>query len=411
MINKNSIENFLKSKTFGVVIAIVCCFALGFMFGRLSNDSLSQLLDVRDKKEMTMFWEVWNTLKDQYVDSSKVENEDNLYYGAIKGLVDSVGDPATVYLDPKETEQFNKSIEGKSFQGIGAELNYDNGSIVVVAPLKGSPAEKAGVKAGDRIAKVDGKEIKSNESIFDVVSRIRGEAGTKVTITVVRNGSVKPIDIEVTRGEIDVPSMELKSAEGLSDVKILRISRFTDESVAAWNANWDKMVREINASKAKGLIIDLRGNPGGFFDSAIYAGEEFLKKGTVQAKQTNKKGKEEVFRVAREGKLLDIPVVVLVDEGSASASEILSGMLQQNKRATVVGMNTYGKGTAQTIVNYRDGSSLHLTILKWLLPDGQWLNRENPIKPDVVVEYPEDEYKKGNDVQLNEAIKLIKSKI
>ncbi len=411
MKNKNSLENFLKSKTFGVIIAIVCCFALGFMFGRLSNNSIAGLLNSTDKKEMTMFWEVWNTLKNQYVDEKQVENEDDLYYGAIKGLVSSIGDPATIYLDPSETEQFNKSIEGKSFQGIGAELNYENGSIVVVSPLKGSPAIKAGVKAGDRIIKVDGKEIKSDESIFDVVSKIRGEAGTKVTITVARSGTIKPIDIEITRGEIDVPSMELKDAEGINGVKVLRVSRFTDESVIAWNANWDKMVREINASKAKGLIVDLRGNPGGFFDSAIYAGEDFLKKGTVLAKQTNRKGKEDVFRSDRDGKLLNIPVVVLVDEGSASASEILSGMLQQNKRATVVGTNTYGKGTAQTIVNYRDGSSLHLTILKWLLPDGQWLNRENPIKPDVVVEYPEDEYKKGNDVQLNKAIELIKSKI
>jgi carboxyl-terminal processing protease len=202
--------------------------------------------------------------------------------------------------------------------------------------------------------------------------------------------------------------MEIRNVDGNNDIKILRISRFTDESVNVWNSNWDKKIKEIVASKAKGLIIDLRGNPGGFFDSALHAGEDFLPKGTIMAKQQNRNGKEDVFRVDRTGKLLDIPIVVLVDEGSASASEILSGMLQQNKRAKVVGVNTYGKGTAQTIVSYSDGSSLHLTILKWLLPNGEWLNRENPIKPDVVQEYPDAEFIKGNDVQLNKALELLK---
>lgn len=409
--NKMNVERLLKSNLFRLLLAIVCFFSLGFMFGRLSNQGNIISIGGKIDKNMDQFWQVWNTLQEQYVDEKKTKNEKDLMYGSIKGLVDSIGDPATVYLTPSETEEFNKSIEGKSFQGIGAELNYDNGYIVVVAPLKGSPAEKAGIKSGDRIVKVDSKEIKSNESIFDVVSKIRGEAGTKVSLTVVRKGEIKPLDISITRGEIDVPSMELKDVDNLSGVKILRVSRFTDESVSAWNGNWDKMVREIVATKAKGLILDLRGNPGGFFDSALHAGSDFLKKGEIMAKQENRNGKEEVFRVERAGKLLDIPLVVLVDEGSASASEILSGMLQQNGRAKIVGVNTYGKGTAQTIVNYKDGSSLHITILKWLLPKGEWLNRENPIKPDEYVEYPETDYKKGNDVQLNKAIELIKSKI
>lgn len=402
-------QNFLKSKLFGLIIAIVCFFAMGFMFGKLSQgpEIPSFLSGDNVTKDMDQFWEVWNTLKDQYVDEKKADDE-NMYYGAIKGLVNSFGDPATIYLDPKETTEFNKSIEGKAFEGIGAELSYDKGQIVVVSPLSGSPAQKAGIKAGDIVLKIDGNEIKSEDSIFDVVSKIRGEKGTKVKITVLHKGDSKAVDIDIVRGEIDVPSMEIRNVDGNNDIKILRVSRFTDESVSAWNSNWDKKIKEIVASKAKGLVIDLRGNPGGFFDSALHAGEDFLPKGTIMAKQQNRKGKEDVFRVDRTGKLLDIPIVVLVDEGSASASEILSGMLQQNKRAKVVGVNTYGKGTAQTIVSYSDGSSLHLTILKWLLPNGEWLNRENPIKPDVVQEYPDTEFKKGNDVQLNKALELLK---
>lgn len=402
-------QNFFKSKLFGVLIAIVCFFALGFMFGRVTSGASSFLSNNSATKNMDLFWEVWNTLTDQYVDATKVD-EDNMYYGAIKGIVNAFGDPATIYLDPKETSEFNKSIEGKAFAGIGAELSYDNGLIVVVSPLSGSPAQKAGIKSGDVIIKVDGKEIKTDDTLFDVVGRIRGESGTKVTVSVIHKGENKATDIEIVRGEIDVPSMELRAMEGDQDYKILRISRFTDESVSVWNANWDKQVKEIVASKAKGLIIDLRGNPGGYFDSALHAGEDLLEKGTIMAKQQNRKGKEDVFRVTRTGKMLDIPVVVLVDDGSASASEILAGMLQQNKRAKVIGVKTYGKGTAQTIVPYRDGSSLHLTILKWLLPNGEWLNKENPIKPDVEQDYPQDEFKKGNDVQLKKALEILKSK-
>ncbi len=402
----------MKSPLIGVLISVVCFFAIGFMLGRMSQaPSIASFFGGNSTRtNLELFWDVWDTLQLEYVDGSKV-NEKELYYGAIKGLVQSLGDPATTYLDPEETSEFNKSIEGKAFEGIGAELSYEAGRIVIVSPLKGSPASKAGLKPGDVILKVDGKEISSTDTIFDVVGRIRGKAGTDVNLTVLHKSEIKPVDITITRGEIDVPSMELVNHSENSEVKILRVSRFTDESVKVWENNWDRVVKEVVASKAKGLILDLRGNPGGYFDSAIYAGNEFLPKGTVLSKQSDKDGKEEVFRVTREGKLKDIPLVILVDEGSASASEILAGALQQNKRAQVVGVNTYGKGTAQTVMTYPDGSSLHLTILKWLLPDGQWLNRDNPIKPDIVQEYPEEEFKKGNDVQLNKAFGLLKDRI
>lgn len=408
---KNKVMEFLHSKTFGVILCIVCFFAIGFAMGRTSQGvTVPTFLQTGNSNlDMSQFWEVWNTVKNQYVDGKKID-EKSMYYGAIKGMVDSIGDSATLYLDPKDTEGFNKSIEGKAFQGIGAELSYENYQIVVVSPLSGSPAEKSGVKPGDTILKVDNREILKTDTIFDVVSWIRGEAGTKVKLTLVHKGEVKPVIIEIVRGEIDVPSIEVNPSKIDKNYMVLRVSRFTDENVGTWNKNWDSAVKEVVASNSKGLILDLRGNPGGFFDSAIYAGNEFLPKGTVLAKQQNKDGKEEVFRVTRDGKLKDIPIIVLVDEGSASASEILAGLLQQNNRAKIVGVNTYGKGTAQTIVTYPDGSTLHLTILKWLLPNGVWLNRENPIKPDYVTEYPQEEYQKGNDVQMKKALELIKIK-
>lgn len=389
-------------KLVGLAILIVSFFSVGFMSGRLSSSSRLS----GDNKNMNLFWEVWNTVTGEYVDSDAID-EDAMYYGSIKGMVNSIDDPATTFLDPEETEEFNKSIEGKTFEGIGAELSYEEGRIVVVAPLPGSPAQKAGVKIGDTILKIDGKSISSNESIYDVVARIRGESGTEVVLTVLHKGQLTPVEIKIVRGEIDVPSMEIKSVAGHSDMKILRITRFTDESVSTWDNNWDKAVLELAGKNLKGLIIDLRGNPGGFFDSAVYSASEFFPKGVIISKQQDKNGNQEVFRSTRDGKLQTVPIVVLIDEGSASASEILAGALMQNDRATVVGVSSYGKGTAQTIVDFDDGSSLHLTIMKWLLPDGRSIDRDNPIAPDVVVEYSDTEFVKGNDVQLNKAVEIL----
>lgn len=385
----------------GIIILLVVFFSLGFVFGKVGRVSVNSY----GKENFNLFWQVWDTLKTEYVDQESVD-EEKMYYGAIKGMVDSIGDAATTYLNPEETETFNKSMEGKTFEGIGAELGYDKGMIVVVSPIKGSPAQKSGIKAGDIILQVDGKDIKKNESIYDVVSKIRGESGTEVELTVLHKGEANVTKIKIIRGEIDVPSIEVKKIE--NDISIIRISRFTDESVGRWNNNWDSAVKEV--ANSKGLIIDLRGNPGGYFDSAIYAGNEFLPKGAILAKQEDKKGRQDVFRVTRNGLLKDIPLVVIVDNGSASASEIFAGAMQQNDRAQVIGVSTYGKGTAQNILSFSDGSSLHLTIMKWLLPDGNWLNKDNTIKPDIEVEYSEDDFKEGNDIQSKKAVEVLLKK-
>ena len=395
-------------KYIGVAVLVVSFFGFGVLIGRVTNSQGQLSSSTPSKQNFDLFWEVWNTLKSDYVDASKV-NEQEMYYGSIKGMVNSLADAATVYLDPTETTTFVNGQEGKAFSGIGAELGYENGQVIIVSPLGGSPALKAGIKAGDIIVKVDGVDIKTTDSIYDVVTKIRGTSGSTVKITVLHKGATSTNEISIVRGEVDVPSIEIKSIVGNSNIKILRINRFTDETVAVWNANWDKAVAQLG--NPKGLIIDLRGNPGGFFDSAIYAGNEFVAKGVVLAKQEDKQGKQEVFKSTRNGKLQNVPIVVLVDSGSASSSEILAGSLQQNKRATIVGEKTYGKGTAQSVIDFSDGSSLHITILKWLLPNGDWINKDNPIKPDVEVVYTNEEFVAGNDVQLKKAIEILTSKI
>jgi carboxyl-terminal processing protease len=386
----------------------VVSFCVGIIFGRYIAPTGTYILSFTTYKKVDigLFWNVWDILEDRYVEKDVVSEED-MVYGAIKGLVDSYGDPATVFLTPKETESFNDSNQGKLFEGIGAELGYMDGNIIIVTPLDGSPAKAAGVRAGDYILSVDDYEVKSGDNIYEIVQKIRGEAGTVVKLTVLHKDEFKPTTLEITRGEITVPSLTLSYVGDSKDVALIDITRFTEASLSEWNAVWDRAVEDVVKSGVEKVMIDLRGNPGGFFDAAIYAADDFLDEGKVISKQQDGKGNIQSYDSSKGGRLLGKKVVVLVDEGSASASEILAGALQQNGVATVIGVNTYGKGTAQSIVDLRGGSSVHITVLKWLLPDDSWLNRDNPIKPDVVVENSAEDFVKGVDKQYNEGIILI----
>ncbi len=403
-------EEKKKTGNLGIVILSVCLFAIGFVSGRIfqsNKGSIDSLISGKSDVSFDLYWDVWDLMKSKYVDSSKID-EQNMLYGSIKGMVNSFGDAATVFLDPEETQAFNEASEGKLFQGIGAELGYDsNKQITVVSPLEGSPAKAAGIRAGDIILAIDGKEITSSETVYDVVAKIRGESGTKVTLTVLHKGASQSVDIEITRSEITVPSMALSYTGTNGDIAVLKVNRFTDATYNEWTANWDEAVNSIVESGAQKMILDLRGNPGGFFNAAIYAADDFLDAGKVIAKDQDSEGKIQDYNSTKGGKLVNIELVVLVDSGSASASEILSGALKQAGRATIVGEQTYGKGTAQTVLDLSDGSTLHVTILKWLLPDGGWLNKDNPITPDVEVTYSAEDFQKGNDTQLKKAVEIL----
>ncbi len=400
-----------RVKNIGVIILAVCLFAVGFVAGRVfqsNKGAIDSLVTGNSDVSFDLFWDVWNLMENKYVDSSKID-EQNMLYGSIKGMVNSFGDAATVFLDPEETQAFNEASEGKLFQGIGAELGYEKGQIVVVSPLEGSPAKAAGIKPGDYILAVDGVAIKSDETVYDVVTKIRGESGTKVKLTILHKGASESVEIEITRSEITVPSMSLSYKGDNGSIAVLKVNRFTDTTYSEWTENWDEAVNSIVESGVKKMVLDLRGNPGGFFNAAIYAADDFLDAGKVIAKEQDSEGKVQEYTSTKGGKLADIELVVLVDSGSASASEILSGALKQAGRATVVGEKTYGKGTAQTVIDLSDGSTLHVTILKWLLPDGGWLNTENPITPDIEVEYSNEDFEAGNDTQMNKAIEILNS--
>ena len=254
---------------------------------------------------------------------------------------------------------------------------------------------------------VDDYELKGGENVYEIVQKIRGDAGTVVKLEILHKGEFEPVTLEITRGEITVPSMELSYIGERKDIALIDITRFTEASLQDWAAAWDDVVKDIQTKKVNKILIDLRSNPGGYFNAAVYAADDFLDSGKTISKQEDGDGKVQTFDAEEGGRLLGKKVVILVDGGSASASEIFAGALQQNGVATVIGEETYGKGTAQSVLDLRGGSSIHITVLKWLLPDGSWLNRDNPIKPDVIVENSAEDFVKGVDKQYNEAIILI----
>ena len=396
-----------------MIVAILLIFALGFRTGQYSIEKSKRepsfsykVKNLQEKNtrdiDFSLFWETWNALEDHYVDKKKLD-PNQLYYGAIKGMVASVGDSYTFFLTPEENKQ-SKDDLGGHFEGIGAELGLKNNQIVVVTPLKNSPAEKAGIKAGDIISKVDGASTK-NWTLNQAVSKIRGPKGKKVVLTMSRKE--KEVDISVVRDQINVPFVELSYEEKTA---IIELSRFGDDTDRLWDQAINKIVDAQEKGNVDSIVLDMRGNPGGYLDGAVYIASEFLPKGSLVVKQEFADKPTEQYLTKREGKLLSIPLVVLVNEGSASAAEIVAGALRDYKRATLVGEKTFGKGSVQQAIDLKDGAGVHVTISKWILPKGDWIHQKG-IEPKTVVknEIPEgNTLTKENDLQLKKAIEIVR---
>jgi carboxyl-terminal processing protease len=361
--------------------------------------------------DFTLFWDTWNSLQAKYVDQKKVDKK-KMYYGAIKGMVASVEDPYTFFLTPDENKQSKDDLGGK-FEGIGAQLGLQENRITVIAPLKNSPAEAAGVKAGDFINKVDGASTKG-WVLPQAVSKIRGKKGTKVKLTLERAG--KEIDIEITRDTIKVESVEAKlnekkrSCEIICDsVAYLKLNQFGENTVDEWEVKVAEIKDAWNKKTIKGMVLDLRDNPGGYLESSVYLAGEFLPKGKLVVKQESKMLGDKEYIVMRTGQLLDIPLVVLVNKGSASAAEILSGALRDHKRSRLIGEKTFGKGSVQEALDMRDGAGLHVTVAKWILPGGDWINHKG-IEPDIKSEMTVslgNTLTRETDTQLDRAIEEV----
>lgn len=406
----------LKSVTDKIIICavLIAVFGAGFRLGEKRvqsqprqaayNYTVKNLEEGNTRDiDFALFWEAWNSLEQKYVDKKKIDPE-TLYYGAIKGMVAATGDSYTFFLTPEENKESKRDLEGKFF-GIGAELGLRNNQIMIVTPLKNSPAEQAGIKPGDYITKVDGASTK-NWTLFEAVNKIRGDKGTKVALTIVREGAEKELEIPVERGEINVPFVEVSYED---DVAIIELSRFGDPTNDLWDKITDEILEKKKAGQIKGIVIDVRGNPGGYLQSSIHIASDFVAPNTLIVKQEYADREPDVFTSTKEGKLKGVPVVILMNSGSASAAEIVAGALRDTIGAKIVGENSFGKGTVQTAEDLSSGAGIHITISKWILPKGSWIN-ETGIKPDYPVE---NDIEEGNtltresDVQLTKAIEVL----
>lgn len=331
--------------------------------------------------DLTDFWKAWNALQKNYVithASSTLPSTQDRVYGAISGLAASYGDPYTVFFPPTQAKTFADDISGR-FAGVGMEIDVKNGILTVVSPLKGTPAAAAGIRSGDQIAAIDGKST-DGLSVEEAVNQIRGPIGTTVDLAIIRAG--KPIDIKIVRQIIQVPETD----DGLdkeSGVYHIALYEFTSNSASLF----DQAFERFRASGSKKLIIDLRGNPGGYLDAAVDMASHFLPKGAQIVTEDFNDKRENIVHTSYGYNDLPVrtKVVVLIDGGSASASEIFAGALQDNKVATLIGTQSFGKGSVQTLIPL-DGGALKVTVARWVTPDGHWI-MGNGITPGIVIAY------------------------
>jgi len=371
---------------------------LGKVTGQYNQETgghLSQDVD------FNLYWEVWDALKAKYVDKDKI-NEKKMFYGSLRGLAESFGDPYTVFFDPKDSQTFSSDLSG-TFDGIGAEVGMRNNAITVIAPLAGMPAEKAGIKAGDLIIAINGSST-LNMTIDQAVENIRGPKGTKVTLTIFRQGFKETKNISITRDVIYVKSVKTELRP--NKIFIITISSFNDDTIKLFAQAAQEAIR----NNPKGLIIDLRNDPGGFLDSAVSVASEWVQSGKVivSAKSTVA-GESKQYNSSGIQHLKNFPTVVLVNGGSASASEILAGALKDYGLAKLVGEKTFGKGSVQSLEELSDGSLIKITVAKWFTPNGYSIN-EQGIIPDVIATTTEALFNAGKDPQMDTAVQILMGK-
>ena len=403
-------KRFYSKLNTGFILIAMLAFVLGWQLGHRDyqlqwknykpqfNITNQQPPDKNVTVDFKLFWDTWNLLENKYIDKKALDPQ-KLYYGAIQGMVAAVGDPYTVFLPP-QAQKSTKEQLGGSFEGVGIQLGYDKDKhLVVIAPLKDTPAFKAGVKPGDLILKVDGKDV-TNMSLPDVVNLIRGPKGSSITLNIYTVDDAKPRDVTLTRDTIVVKSVdfEAKTTKSGKKVAYLRLSSFGEKT----KDEWDDAVGQALASAPQGVIVDVRNNPGGFLDAAIYIGSEFINSGDI-VMQEDAQGNRQSYPVVRTGKMLKLPVTVLINKGSASASEILSGAIQDHKRGQLIGTQSFGKGTIQSAEDLSMGTGIHITTAKWLTPDGRWIHNVG-LTPDVKVEAGDDQNK---DPQLDKALEVL----
>ncbi|HEY4497474.1 MAG TPA: S41 family peptidase [Candidatus Paceibacterota bacterium] len=367
---------------------------------------------LREDVDFAPFWDAWSMVETRYVDSDKVSRQD-MVYGAISGLVKSIGDPYTVFFPPKENEYFQSEIKG-SFEGVGMEIGLRKGTITVIAPLKETPAERAGVLAGDKIIRIDDTST-IDFTIEEAVQMIRGERGSKVKLTILRNGEDEPRIIEIVRDTINIPVISTDSPTVVGkdgpqpiaipdDIFIIQLYNFSENSPLVFR----DALRTMAQSGKRKLILDLRNNPGGFLEAAVHISSWFLPEGEIVVSEDH--GREEKINHRSYGFDIfrNLPMVVLVNQGSASASEIVAGTLQDHGIAKLVGEKTFGKGSVQELLPLTENTSIKITVAKWLTPKGRDISAGG-LTPDYEVKPTAKDIESARDPVLEKAIELLKN--
>jgi carboxyl-terminal processing protease len=364
-----------------LIIVIAIAFAGGFVFGQripaISPEEPSG--NATPKENLASISEAWDIIYNEYVEPSRL-NSANMSRASITGMIDTLEDPYTSYLGQEEYAMSTSMIEG-SYTGIGAYVGIKDSKLTIIAPITGSPAEKAGIKAGDIIEQVDGESV-DGLSLAEAILKIRGPENTEVTLLILHEGDTQPVEITITRATFDVPSVE---SEMKGQIAYIRIIEFTGHSAD----DLDKAYKEMVEQKATGVILDLRGNPGGLLDQVIKIASYFIKEGIV-VQVRNRQGEISTHSVDKSTPTTDLPVVVLVDDSSASGSEVLAGAVQDHKRAVIAGTTTYGKGSVNELLQLSDGSGIYITTARWLTPNGRLIEGQG-IEPDITLDQTGDD--------------------
>jgi len=400
-------KNIVISALIALVI-FVGGFEAGFFYSRENFTALSAeevapaLLEsstAASNLDVKTFDAVWRVVEKKFVNVEKL-NPKEMFYGAIKGVVSSLGDPHSEFLTPIESEEFLSSLEG-SLTGIGAEVGMRDGVITIISPLRGSPAEQAGLLPGDKVFKIDDKII-VDFTLFEAVKEIRGEIGSEVKLTIFRREESQSRDIVIVRDLIEIESVKSKVRD--DGIAVVTVAVFSDDT----SEEFEKILVELASQDLKGMILDLRFNGGGFLDAAIEMTSKLLEGGDVV--RIHERGKsDQVVSVSGSPLLPQIPLVVLINEGSASSSEIVAGALQDNQRAVLIGEKSFGKGTVQELISsFHDGSTLRITVAKWFTPNGRDVNEEG-IEPDFRVEMELEDYFSEKDPQFDAAVEFLKT--
>jgi carboxyl-terminal processing protease len=407
-ITKNRIFQ-LTSATLIILIFGLGCFWFGFSNGQKTtkNISITGAENITDgmpsstSADFGVFWQAWQDINDLYLKNPDITNKDKMY-GAINGLVQSLNDPYSEFFSPVDSKQFMENVTG-NFGGIGAELGMSTSSqIVVISPIKDTPAANIGLKTGDIIVKINGTSTQ-NMNLDEAVGMIRGKEGTPVTLTIFRTGWDNTKDFTIVRANIKIPTVDFEMKGDLAHISLYSFNQDAEELF------YQALQKAANAN-AKGIILDLRGDPGGYLEVAVDLSGYFLKPGTLVVKEIGRSVPEQDFKSSGNGALDNIPMVILIDGGSASASEILAGALHDDRGIKLIGEKSFGKGTVQEVQSLSDGSSLKITVAHWVLPSGRILDHDGLV-PDYTVAITEQDIKNKADPQLEKAIEVLNSEI